>query len=124
MNNEPNPLNEQVGGNHYKSFAIQPYVFFHANNTPHHKACVIRRILRYDNPTGHGAMDLNKIVHECELNAQLDGFGPLKHQVAIARLEEKIARLVAGKKWRDEEVLSRKLQDVDEDDWKPTTEDM
>lgn len=103
MSNKTNPLDKQVGGNHYKSFAIQPYVFFHANNTPHHKACVIRRILRYDSPTGHGATDLNKIVHECELNAQLDGFGPLKHQIIIAQLEKEVARLVAGRKRQAEE---------------------
>lgn len=61
------PWNRQVGGSHYKQYEIQPFEFFYRNNIPHHKAAIIRRILRYDHPTGKGMEDLDKIIHEIEL---------------------------------------------------------
>lgn len=64
----------QVGGNHYKDYPIQPYEFFFKNNIPHHKAAIIRRILRYDHPTGKGLEDLNKIKHEIDLIIELSNF--------------------------------------------------
>ncbi len=66
-------LDKQVGGDHYKQYKIQPYEFFIANETPHHKAAIIRRILRYDHPTGYGLLDLQKIQHEIELIIELQG---------------------------------------------------
>lgn len=69
-----NPFDKQVGGTHYKDYAIQPYDFFYQNNIPHHKAAIIRRILRYDHPTGHGLQDLQKIQHEVEMIMELGGY--------------------------------------------------
>jgi len=69
-----NALSRQVGGSHYKQYKIQPYEFFIANQTPHHKAAIIRRILRYDHPTGKGLEDLKKIMHEVELIIQLENW--------------------------------------------------
>ena len=71
---ELNPFDRQVGGSHYKQYTIQPYEFFFRNNIPHHKAAIIRRILRYDHETGQGLTDLKKIIHEVELIMEL-----LKH---------------------------------------------
>lgn len=70
---KPSALDRQVGGSHYKIYKIQPYEFFLQNQTPHHKASIIRRILRYDHPTGHGIVDLQKIVHEVELIIEIEG---------------------------------------------------
>ena len=67
------PFSRQVGGSHYKQYSIQPYEFFYKNNIPHHKAAIIRRILRYDHPTGKGLLDLDKIIHEVELIKKLWG---------------------------------------------------
>jgi hypothetical protein len=64
----------QVGGTHYKQFKIQPYTFFFENKIPHHKAAIIRRILRYDHPTGKGKEDLEKIRHEVDLIMELEGW--------------------------------------------------
>ena len=66
---EPSPSlwDHQVGGSHYKSYVIQPFEFFFKNSIPHHKAAVIRRILRYDHPSGKGREDLEKIKHEIDL---------------------------------------------------------
>lgn len=71
------PFSKQVGGSHYRDYAIQPYEFFYRNNIPHHKAAIIRRILRYDHKTGHGIEDLEKIAHEVELIKSL--FVPNPH---------------------------------------------
>ena len=68
-------LSRQVGGSHYKDYVIQPYEFFVKNKIPHHKAAIIRRILRYDHPTGRGSEDLDKIVHEVELIKEIEGWG-------------------------------------------------
>ncbi len=70
-NPETDPFKSQVGGSHYKQYKIQPYEFFYVNKIPHHKAAVIRRILRYDHPTGKGVEDLDKISHEIELIKKL-----------------------------------------------------
>lgn len=67
-------LDKQVGGSHYKDYRIQPYKFFLDNKIPHHKAAIIRRILRYDHPTGKGIEDLDKIKHEIELIIELEGW--------------------------------------------------
>jgi len=69
-----NPLDRQVGGTHYKDYTIQPYLFFFCNKIPHHKAAIIRRILRYDHPTGKGYEDLQKIMHECEMLIELHDY--------------------------------------------------
>ena len=67
-------LDKQVGGSHYKEYKIQPYEFFIANKTPHHKAAIIRRILRYDHSTGKGLEDLNKCKHEIDLIIELENW--------------------------------------------------
>jgi hypothetical protein len=64
-------FDKQIGGNHYKQYEIQPYEFFYKNNIPHHKAAIIRRILRFDHQTGKGVEDLDKIIHEVELIKEL-----------------------------------------------------
>jgi len=62
----------QVGGSHYKDYKIQPYEFFLANKIPYHKAAIIKRILRYDHPTGGGIQDLEKIHHEINLIIEME----------------------------------------------------
>jgi hypothetical protein len=70
-------FSKQVGGSHYKDFVIEPFEFFFANKIPHHKATIIRRILRYDHETGHGVNDLLKIRHEIDLIIELEGYKAL-----------------------------------------------
>ena len=64
----------QVGGSHYKNFKIQPYEFFIKNQIPFHKADIIKRIMRYDMPTGKGLEDLEKIIHEIALIKEFEGW--------------------------------------------------
>lgn len=60
-------LERQIGGNHYKQFAIQPVEYTHKNRLNFLAGCVIKRICRYNLPTGKGRQDLEKAIHEIEL---------------------------------------------------------
>jgi len=74
MKKKAKASSKQVGGSHYKHYKIQPYEFFIKNQIPHHKAAIIRRILRYDHPTGAGLEDLKKIKHEIDLIIEFEGW--------------------------------------------------
>lgn len=67
MTDTTNPLDTQVGGDHYKGFAIQPIEFIHQNHIGFIAGCVIKRIARYNQPTGKGVQDLEKALHEVAL---------------------------------------------------------
>ena len=60
-----NPLDKQVGGNHYKGFNIQPIEFFMANNIPYAEAAIIKYVLRYR--MKDGKTDLLKAKHLIEI---------------------------------------------------------
>jgi len=58
-------LNIQYGGNHYKSFAIQPAEFCYKNNIPYLEATAIKYLCRHRNK--NGLEDLNKAIHFIEM---------------------------------------------------------
>lgn len=60
-----NPLDKQVGGDHYKHFKIQPVEFCLANNTPFVEASIIKHALRHR--LKGGRKDLEKIKHYCDI---------------------------------------------------------
>lgn len=70
---EKSAFDTQVGGSHYKDYAIQPFEFLVRNNIPTHKGGIIQRILRYDHPTGKGLEDLEKIKHEIDMIIEIQG---------------------------------------------------
>lgn len=57
----------QIGGSHYKHFKIQPVEFITSNKLDFLQGCIIKRICRYNLPTGGGLKDLEKIKHEVDL---------------------------------------------------------
>ena len=59
----------QVGGDHYKHFAIQPIEFIDANNIPFIEANIIKYICRHDKKGGKA--DLDKVRHYVDLLEQL-----------------------------------------------------
>lgn len=59
-------LHVQVGGNHYKEFAIQPVEFINANKLSYLQGCVIKYICRYP-LKGQDIQDLLKIKHYVDL---------------------------------------------------------
>jgi hypothetical protein len=66
-----NPLEMQVGGSHYKEFAIQPVEFITRNNLGFLEGCIIKRICRWKGKDG--IQDLEKIKHEVDLLIKLTG---------------------------------------------------
>lgn len=65
-----NPLNTQVGGNHYKDCKIQPIEFIHANNIPFCEANAIKYLCRHRNK--NGKQDLEKAKHYIDLLIKLE----------------------------------------------------
>lgn len=65
-----NPLQTQVGGNHYKDLKIQPIEFIHANNLDFMAANVVKYVVRAKNK--NGAQDIRKAIHYCQLILKLD----------------------------------------------------
>ena len=65
-----NPLENQIGGNHYKDYTIQPVEFIHANNVPFLEGNIIKYIMRHKKK--NGVQDLEKAKHYLELLIQLD----------------------------------------------------
>jgi len=63
-------LKKQVGGNHYKSMAIQPIEFIHGNNIPYIEGCIIKYVCRWRRK--NGIEDLDKAIHFIELLKTLE----------------------------------------------------
>jgi hypothetical protein len=59
------PQDKQIGGNHYKSFNIQPYELISKNNLSFFQGNVIKYVCRYLGK--NGIEDLEKIKHYCDL---------------------------------------------------------
>jgi len=64
------PLNEQVGGSHYKTMTIQPIVFCHENGLGPCESAVVKYICRHEYK--NGAEDLKKAIHYLNLLLELD----------------------------------------------------
>lgn len=73
MSEGMNPLEIQVGGNHYKDFVIQPVEYTMRNKLSFLQGCIIKRISRYNKKGGKGLQDLEKIKHEVDLIIELEG---------------------------------------------------
>ena len=65
-----NPLDTQVGGDHYRTMKIQPVVFITENKIPFLEGCVIKRVCRWRNK--NGVEDLKKAIHELNLLLELE----------------------------------------------------
>lgn len=66
----PSALDEQVGGNHYKGFKIQPAVFSETNGLSGLEFCVVKRVCRHSRG-GKGLEDIGKAIHELRLLAKI-----------------------------------------------------
>lgn len=65
-----NPLEKQVGGNHYKGFVIQPVEFIYKNNIPFIEGNILKYILRYKQK--NGVEDLKKARHYLDMLIELE----------------------------------------------------
>jgi hypothetical protein len=67
---ELNPLNLQVGGEHYKDMAIQPVEFIHANGIGYMEGNVIKYVTRWRKK--NGIADLQKARHYIDLLIEME----------------------------------------------------
>lgn len=65
-----NPLNVQIGGDHYMKMAIQPVEFIHANGIPFIEGNVIKYVARWKQK--NGIKDLEKARHYLDLLIELE----------------------------------------------------
>lgn len=70
-NDKKSALDIQIGGDHYKNTAIQPVEYILKNGLGFLEGCVVKRVTRYDQPTGKGRQDLEKAIHELQLLIEL-----------------------------------------------------
>ncbi len=68
---KPKALDVQIGGGHYKSYAIQPVEFIHKNKIPYIEGCAIKYLCRWREKGG--IEDLKKARHYIELLIDLEG---------------------------------------------------
>ena len=59
------PSSRQIGGDHYRNFAIQPAEFIHRNGIDWLSGNIIKYACRH--AAKHGADDVRKIIHYAEL---------------------------------------------------------
>lgn len=64
-------LDKQSGGSHYKSRAIQPIQYIHANKLPFIEGSIVKYITRWKDKGG--LQDLLKIKHYVDLLIELEG---------------------------------------------------
>ena len=65
-----NALETQVGGNHYKKFAIQPVEFCYRNNIGYLEATAIKYLCRWKDK--NGLQDLEKAKHFIDLLIEME----------------------------------------------------
>ena len=70
-----NPLETQIGGDHYKHRAIQPIEYIHANGLGYCEGAIVKYITRWRDKGGR--TDLEKIKHYVDLLIDLEGLGEI-----------------------------------------------
>jgi len=65
-----NAIDQQIGGDHYKSMPIQPVEFIQRNHIGYCEGNVIKYVCRHRSK--HGAEDIHKAIHYLELLLQME----------------------------------------------------
>ena len=73
-------IDKQVGGNHYKKYAIQPVEYAMANHLNYCQANAIKYTTRYKDKGG--VEDLRKAIHNIELLIELEEKAQAQGQAA------------------------------------------
>jgi len=75
-------LNTQVGGDHYKDFAIQPTEFIYRNGLNFLEGSAVKYIVRHRRKNGRE--DLEKAIHYLQMLIEFEygsGNGPVRKEV-------------------------------------------
>jgi hypothetical protein len=73
---EVDPLGQQVGGDHYKKYKIQPVEYAMTNGLNYCQANAVKYITRYRDKGG--IEDLRKAIHNIEILIELEQNGRLE----------------------------------------------
>lgn len=65
-----NPMDMQVGGDHYKKCRIEPAEYIHANGLDFFQGNIVKYITRFRDKDGK--KDLEKIKHYCDMLIQME----------------------------------------------------
>lgn len=77
----PHPLDKQVGGDHYKSLAIQPVEYIRENDLGWYEGNIVKYITRHHQKGGRA--DVEKVIHYAEmLLAEYDDIELMKKLLA------------------------------------------
>lgn len=71
MKEELNPLDRQVGGDHYKHFKIQPIEFALVNGLNACETIALRYLVRKKGDKAKKLEDLDKAIHTIEIYKQM-----------------------------------------------------
>lgn len=66
----PSALDSQEGGQHYKSLAIQPVQYMHANQLDYFRGAAVKYVTR--DKTKGKAEDIKKVIHFCRIILEMD----------------------------------------------------
>ena len=67
---EVNPLEQQVDGDHYKKYKIQPIVYIYVNGIPFIEGSAIQYITRWRDKGGLN--DIDKAIHLLQMLKELE----------------------------------------------------
>jgi len=65
-----NPWKKQIGGEHYKKYAIQPTEYAEKNGLSFAEGCIVKYITRWRDKGG--VEDLKKIIHYAEILVDIE----------------------------------------------------
>ena len=81
------PWKRQIGGDHYKKYAIQPTEYAEKNGLSFAEGCIVKYITRWRDK--NGVEDLKKIIHYAEM--LIDMHEKPNYQEAMNRFVEEVA---------------------------------
>ena len=87
-------LDKQIGGSHYKNYAVQPVEYAMLNNLNYCQANAIKYITRYKDKGG--IEDLRKAIHNIEILIELEQKGGRLTDESRKTTEESIEDGLAG----------------------------
>ena len=76
-----NPNEQQIGGEHYKKYAIQPWDYIMKNNIPWAEGCIIEWVTRWRDKGGVQDLEkakhmIDKILSHCPTGRHSIGYDP------------------------------------------------